>query len=968
MKKILSIIFVVACAMCMQAREYTYTTVEGDPLNARIYTLDNGLTVFLTQNPEKPVIQTVIAVRAGAQNDPFTSTGLAHYLEHIMFKGTTHYGTTDYERELPNLVAIDSLYELYGQTEDAAERRAIYHQIDSFSYEGSKIAIANEFDKLMSVIGATGVNAFTSTDQTCYHEVIPAGELRRWAMIESDRFQNLVVRGFHTELEAVYEEFNLYSTRDQDKVMQAVNNLLFPNIPYRQHTIIGTQEHLKNPSLKNIKQFYNTYYRPNNVAICLAGDLDFEHTIAIVDQYFGAWQPNTELPEFVAPLQQPSSVVRDTVVYGTEAPMVWLAWQLPSVRHEDMDALEVMDEILCNGKCGLLDLNVEQRQLLLGCDTYLDENADYSTYHLIGVPKQGQSLQQARDILLAEIEKIQRGEFSEELLKGVIANARLHELYGMQNNRNRAFAYVHSFINGIPYEDVAHSIDRLSKVTKEDVVDVARRYFSTGYACVYKQQGQDVNPAKVDKPAITPIEMNREVQSQFLTEIAAMQSEPLQPQFLDFDRDLMRSTLANGQEYLYCKNKENDIFRLSFAIDRGINDDPALDLAQALMPYLGTDRLSAEQLQTALYMLAAEMSMSVDDDCLTFSIFGLQENMAATLSLLEDWVLGAQPDDQILRALIADNIKAHNDAKSDQRSCFTALNQCGYYGLEAVRRSTLTPQQMKRLKSADLLARVRALIPSIARVTYFGPMDIDALKTQLDRESRFVAQGRKELQLKPNYLRKQVIDRSEVWIAPYKANNIYFIGYANWGEVYSPKDEVIISLFNEYFDGSMGSIVFQEMREARALCYSSGARYRTAPFAGENNMFMTYIISQNDKLQDCIEAFDSICNHLPLSPAAFEQAKMSMLKQIEQRRYVRWAPISSYLSMRRRGWDHDYYEDIYREIPHLTLEDVVAFQKEHVANRTYRYMVLGNEKELDMKYLKSRGKIRRLKLKDIFVY
>ena len=282
MKKIFFL--VAAVALLSACQKYSYSTVEGDPLQTRIYKLDNGLTVYLSQNKEKPEIQTFIAVRAGAQNDPLESTGLAHYQEHIMFKGTKSYGTTDYEKEVPNLNAIDSLYELYGATTDTEERKAIYHLIDSFSYENSKIAIANEFDKLMGAIGASGVNAYTTNDRTCYFEVIPSGELKRWAMIESDRFQNLVVRGFHTELETVYEEFNMYSTMDVEKVELAVNQLLYPDIPYRQHVTLGTQEDLKNPSLKNIKKFYQTYYRPNNVAIILAGDLDYDKTIKIIDE------------------------------------------------------------------------------------------------------------------------------------------------------------------------------------------------------------------------------------------------------------------------------------------------------------------------------------------------------------------------------------------------------------------------------------------------------------------------------------------------------------------------------------------------------------------------------------------------------------------------------------------------------------------------------------------------------------
>ena len=253
-----------------------YESVKGDPMQTRIYTLDNGLKVYLTVNHDEPRIQTYIAVRTGSKNDPAESTGLAHYLEHLMFKGTDSFGTIDYENERPLLDSIEAQYEIYGKTKDEAERRAIYHRIDSFSYEASKFAIANEYDKLMAGIGSTGSNAFTGEDVTCYVENIPAGTVEQWAKVQADRFRNMVIRGFHTELEAVYEEYNIYLTNDGDKVSQAINGILFPHHPYGTQTTIGTQEHLKNPSLVNVMKYYRDWYVPNNIAICLSGELDPE--------------------------------------------------------------------------------------------------------------------------------------------------------------------------------------------------------------------------------------------------------------------------------------------------------------------------------------------------------------------------------------------------------------------------------------------------------------------------------------------------------------------------------------------------------------------------------------------------------------------------------------------------------------------------------------------------------------------
>ena len=952
----------------MQAYAYSYRTVPNDPMQAREYTLKNGLKVYMTQNAEKPEIQTMIVVRAGSQNDPLNSTGLAHYQEHIMFKGTQQYGTTDYQREKPILDKIDDLYEQYGATTDPEQRKAIYHVIDSLSYEGSKIAIANEFDKLMSVIGATGVNAYTSTDRTCYHEVIPSGELRRWAMIESDRFQNLVVRGFHTELETVYEEFNMYSTMDQDKVMLAVDQMLYPDVPYRQHTVIGTQEHLKNPSLKNIKQFYQTWYRPNNVAICLAGDLDFDKTIAIIDEYFGNWQPNNNLPAFSMPEQKQLSQHKDTVVYGKESPELWMGWRFPAITDKDIDAIEVMAAVLKNGKCGLMDTDIDQKQLLLGAAAEPMESNDFTTFFLIGVPKEKQSLEEVRGILLAEIEKLKKGEFSEELLHAIIANQRRYEMQRMESNRARANMFLTSFVYGIPYEDIVTELDRKAKITKEDIVRVANKYFTDSYACVFKEQGPDANPAKVEKPAITPIEMNREAQSAFFAALDKMHAEQLQPQYLDFKKDLSRMPLAKGQTLYYVQNKENQLFELDFIAEKGTNTDPSLSLGTDLLDYLGTDKMSVNEFQAALYNLAAEASVYNSGDETHFTIYGLQENFDATLRLLEDWLLTAKADEGIYNELVADRIKSHNDAKLDQRSNFNQLSGLGFYGKETWKMLTLTPKQMKKLSGQTVLDRVRGIVPAVSRVTYYGPAEGMSVLKNLNANSRIVAKGDLSQMKKAPRLKRQQVMKSEVWMAPYQANNLYYIGYANWGEAYTPKDEAIIRLFNEYFNGSMGSIVFQEMRESRALCYASSANYRIAGRADESNWFMTYIITQNDKLRECMQTFDSICDYLPRSQAAFDQAKTSLLKNIEKRRYVRSAPIDAYLSFMEKGWDHDMYEDIYKEVQRLTLDDVAAFANERVAKRTYRYMILGNEKELDMKYLKTRGKIRRFKQKDTFVY
>ena len=385
-KFLFTLLAVAAMCFTAQAQLPKATTYEGDPMHTQCYTLRNGMKVFLSVNHESPRIAAHIAVRTGSRNDPAETTGLAHYLEHLMFKGTKQFGTSDPVKEAPYLDEIEARYEQYRKVTDPAKRKQLYHEIDSVSQLAAQYNIPNEYDKLMAGIGGIGTNAYTSTDVTCYTEDIPANEIDRWARIQSDRFRNMVIRGFHTELEAVYEEKNISMAKDMRKLEEALYAKAFPTHPYGTQTTIGTQEHLKNPSITNIKNYYNNYYCPNNIAICMAGDFEPDKVIATLDKYFGDWQPNKNLsrPEF-APLK-PITAPVDTTVLGQEAEFVTLAWRFEGGPSLQNDTLEVISEMLSNGTAGLMDLNLNQPQKLMTSGCYADEMADYSLLTLMGYP------------------------------------------------------------------------------------------------------------------------------------------------------------------------------------------------------------------------------------------------------------------------------------------------------------------------------------------------------------------------------------------------------------------------------------------------------------------------------------------------------------------------------------------------------------------------------------------------------
>lgn len=390
--------FIAACGS-----KYKYESVAGDPMNSRIYTLDNGLKVYMTVNKAEPRLQTYIAVRVGGKNDPSETTGLAHYFEHLMFKGSEQFGTSDYAAEKPLLDEIEAKFEKYRTLTDPAEREAMYAQIDSLSLEASKLFIPNEYDKLMAAIGAKGTNAYTGYDMTVYVEDIPSNQIENWAKVQADRFKHNVIRGFHTELETVYEEKNMSLTDDSRKSLEVMFASLFPNHPYGKQTILGTQEHLKNPSITNIKNYYKNWYVPNNMAICISGDFDPDMMIATIDKYFGDMVPNNDLKRLEFKQEEPIKEPIVKEVYGLESPNIILAWRFNGMADKQNDTLNVLGNVLFNGMAGIVDLDINQAQRTLGAYAFPYSQADYTAYIMQGFPKQGQTLEQVKEIMLESL-------------------------------------------------------------------------------------------------------------------------------------------------------------------------------------------------------------------------------------------------------------------------------------------------------------------------------------------------------------------------------------------------------------------------------------------------------------------------------------------------------------------------------------------------------------------------------------
>lgn len=943
---------------------YTYEYVTNDPLKTRIYTLPNGLKAYLTVYKEEPKIQTYIAVRAGSKDDPAENTGLAHYLEHMMFKGNSQFGTKDWAAESPMLDTIEAMYNHYATLKDTAERKAYYAKIDSVSYEASKLSIANEYDKLVSHVGATGTNAYTSDDRTVYINEIPANGLEKWLRIEGTRFREITCRLFHTELEAVYEEKNRTLDSDSRQVWEKLTAMIYQKHSYGTQTSIGTIEHLKNPSITAIKKFFEEQYIPNNTAICLSGDLDFTETIQLIDKYFGTWEKK-DLTEIEIPVEEDITSPLEETVYGPEEESLMFAFRLPGKNTREEKVATMMDMVLSNRAAGLIDLNVNKKQLLVGGGCGPVINNDYGMHIFYGQAKPGQSLEEVRDILLGQIELVKKGEFEDWLLEAVINDFEVEEIKKQESNRARAHSLVYAYTAHTNYEDHVSRIDDLRKITKQEIIDFANKYYGNNYAIVYKRTGERPT-VKVEKPEITSVVVNREDQSPFRDSVEAMKAPALNPSFVDFDKDMTKTVLSNGVEVLYKENTENDLFKLYYVFDMGSMHDNRLGLAVKYLQYLGTKEMSAEDISIEYYKLGCSFNVSAGQDQTYVALEGLSKNMNKALAIFEDLMANPVADEEALQNLLKTTLKKRQDAmKSKGRILFGGLKNYAKYGPINPSTNVISNQELASITSKEMIEKIKGLSKYEHKVLYYGPTKSEEIVASLNEGHKMP----KKFKAIPESIEftEQATNTKKVYWVDYDMVQAEIVLLSK-GATYDAKLVPQLYLFNTYFGAGMGSIVFQELRESKALAYSVNSRYLPASEAGKSNYIQAYIGTQADKLPEAMTELMNLMNNLPKSDAHFTTSQESMQNVIASDRTTKANVLFKYLKAEKLGLDHDIRKDCYDYVKDAKLSDLEAFYNAHYKDKEYVVLVVGSKDKLDFEALKQYGELEELSLKQIFGY
>lgn len=946
------------------AASLTYESVAGDPLGVRIYTLKNGMKLYLSVYKNAPRIQTYIAVRAGSKNDPSTATGLAHYLEHMLFKGTDVFGTKNFAKEKVEIDKIENLYEVYRTTTDEAKRKALYHQIDSISGVAAKYAIANEYDKMLAAIGADGTNAFTSFDETVYVNDIPSNQVANWLKIEAERFRKPVLRLFHTELEAVYEEKNRGLDNDDNKVWEAAFEGLFKNHTYGTQTTIGTIEHLKNPSMKEINNYFYKHYVPNNMAIIMSGDFDPDKVYADAEKYFGNWSMKP-LTTFTFQPEEPikSKVVRE--VYGPTPANVNLAFRTGADGTADADLGNLLNGILYNRTAGLLDLNLNQAQKVLNSNSYYYQLKDYGMFTFSGEPKEGQSLEDVEKLLLSQIELVKKGEVPDWLIEAVKTDMKLKRTKEYEQNGTRADAMLNAFVHGLQWQYQVNAMNRLNAITKADLVAYANKIFTNdNYVVVYKRIGEDKTVIKVEKPAITPVDVDRDNASPFVKSIEKSIPPPIQPKFINYATDVTKLTLKSGVTVLYNKNTENNLFELYYKFEMGSNNSKLLPIAVKYIPYIAGDGKTAAQVQQEFYKLGCSFNVFSDQENTWVSISGLNDNYEYAVKVFEKLLKNPVVDGEVLNNLIGDIIKERNDNKLQKRIILRAMVSYARFGAQNPFTNVMSDAELKAITPQMISEFISTLTGYDHKVLYYGPREAESVKAHLESYHLTPPQ----LKPVPAAIQFPELDLSkQVWAIDYDMKQAEIIMLSH-GEAYNPANVPIVNLYNNYFGGGMSSVLFQDLRESKALAYSTYARYFEPNKRTKRYYNQAYIGSQADKLNEAMAGLAALLDNMPKADGTFKGAKEMIIQEIRTQRINRADILFNYLQAEQLGNTTDIRKTIFENVTRYTYNDVSQFQNRVIKNKPRTIVVLGNKELLDQKVLEKYGAVKFLTLQDVFGY
>ena len=916
------------------------------------YKLDNGLTVMLWEDHDQPDVTGYVVVRAGAVDEPAEYTGLAHYLEHMLFKGTQKIGALDWEAEKPIYDSIIALYDQYCETTDPEQREKLATQINECSMREAKVSSTEDFFNLLDLIGAEGVNAFTSFDVTAYHNSFPEAEMYRWLTIFSDRLIDPVFRTFQAELENVFEEYNMYANNPSSQASKQLMQDIYKGSPY-ERDVIGHPEHLKNPRLSKLIEFYNTWYVPNNMALILVGDFDAEAAKPMIAETFSRLQPK-ELPARPSyPEVQLTGSKHYNLGYSPQ-----IAWVYPGVKANDPDhvVLEFVCNFLSNGQTGLLDkITIDGEVQYAGVG--LDARRNTGRIIIQAVPyydanqQMFESDKATEKIVMKEIDKIKAGEISDEMI------ASLKRMYAQsykvanESSESKMNWLLSAFMYDMPLEQVLNANDHIQALTKEEIVRVAKKYFSQDHMTISFDEATKTNKAKtLPKPNIKPLEPVKDAKTAYAEAFKKLPKGQLKQTFNNFN-DVQVSSLGENITLHYTPNTKNDVFSLTLRYGVGEHEMPLLPYAAALMNnagIMGNPATEGKDFAQQMAELGGDVSYGCNDSYFYISISGEDGNMNKIMNLVSRQLLMPYLEKKQLDAIKGSEFFTRLSRQKRTAVQKSALMQYALYGdksayLDEVPFADIWGMGLPQVQSLLSSARTYAL-----NVFYCGTLTPEQLVAELPLTEGMRPSNSPFIQEKKTYEKPTVffLPNSDVQQA-----DLYF--YIN-GQPYDIASDVYSDAFNQYFSGGFSGIVLNEIRTKRSMAYTAYGVNQTPSLTGKNTNFIGYVGTQSDKVVDAINVYMDLLTTMPADTTRMEAIRAALKQAAQTAKPSMRGKASTFEAWKRLGYNDDPAKVNAEKIDNLTYEQIEAFYKENIQGKPITIILMGDPKKIDLKAIQTK--------------
>ncbi len=951
-------LFIISLALCFAA-------TAQEKLKVETFRLSNGLKVIMCESHDQPKIYGSVVVHAGSKNEEPNATGVAHYFEHIMFKGTDRIGTTDWNMEKPLLDSISDLYDQIQATQDGERRHQLQLEINRLNIEASKYAIPNETDAILQQMGCTGLNAGTSYDYTVYYNTLPSNQLENWMEVYAERFRNPVYRLFQGELEAVYEERNIYNNEQMYAFSRNLFTESFGDHPYSRD-VIGLDEHLKNPQPSAMKRFYDKYYVASNMTLILVGDFNSAEAKMMAEKYFSIWpkgerakQPSYNLPKFE------SQVVKNVKLTPIRVGLIIM----PGVKENDPDklVLDVMSDIISGGNGRLDELATEGKIMAAQLMPFSLQDAGSTV--ILYVPKLvGQKFEAAEELIWGALDSVKEGRFSDKLLESIKMNNLISRKRMLESYSGIASLLQGLELAGSSYKEWLKDNDRLMKLTREDIMKIAAKYYDRNHCTIVRSSMGFPAKGETIKPDWDHLEaQNQGAKTEFAQHIADRQVEEIKPQVLNY-KELVQTIPVSKNCNLYAsKNPKNDLFSLTINYHYGSFDNHNIDQAMTYFSSIGAGDMTPEQFRIEMDCLGGSFSLYSGSDYSYFSISGPEKNMEKILDLAMFKLRNPRHDPQQLKNLVEQLEAAKKESKNNADTWTSALYEYILYGDSSDYINHATIKEIKKMKGEELVALIDNLFGRDGYVTYVGNTKPD-LVAELLKKHKLV---RDEVTVMPKrYRQPRKFTEGAVFYASNKKFLKSDIDFYIQGDKFDyEQDRAACSMFNEYMSGSMAGIFFQEIREMRSLAYSTYGNYTYHRFNRTPARYYGFVGTQCDKTNDAIDVMSDLMLRFPDRKDKFANAQDYLISVRNSDYYTfRSFPGNYRYLVEEVKTDHDSRAEITEEIRKMNYDDLKAFHKKYIEGRPMVIFISGNAKKFNLKSLGQYGKVQEVKYKDMIKF